>query len=335
MYAVAILDENALAAFRREHPWLDLAEDVQEISIYFDDNGGPTRLTAHAGGQDGTPTPVDAGRFGLEAILALIRFAPQGRPAVEDCPEEAEVRTILETLPILRGGAGTDELERERAARLEDAYQIVRQIAAAKFTDLLKSATDMRERERLQDAASRIPETLVSVDDRHKPMFLEVDLWRLVAVIRDEFSLPADYEMTPSIDDDLLGFPDKGPAAAPVMSDPVIQALFDLSPVAFSISSTGEKNSRYVRVNQAYLDLVGKTWDEIQNSEMVSSGVVVGSDARTRRLMLLDRHGGYTDEIAEIRGASGEMIPVQISARRLSLGGQLYDFEVLTRLSDS
>lgn len=335
MYAVAILDQAALAAFRREQPWLKLPEEVSEVSIYFDDNGGPTRLTACSHDAGGTSHAVDAGTFGLETILALIRYAPQGRPEMEDCPEEAEVRTILETLPVARAVAGMDEIGRQRAARLEDAYAIVRQIAAAKFAALVRSSATPQDRERLQAVASAIPDTLSAIDERHKPAFLQIDLWRLVAILRDELSLPADYEMTTPWDGGAIDLPDKAAPHSPVMSDPVIQALFDLSPVAFSISSTGERNSRYVRVNKAYLDLVGKTWDEIRNNEMISSGVVIDSEARTRRLMLLDRHGGYTDEIAEIRGADGKMIAVQISARRLSLGGQLYDFEVLTRLSDA
>jgi len=88
-------------------------------------------------------------------------------------------------------------------------------------------------------------------------------------------------------------------------------------------------------VNQAYLDLVGKNWDEIRGSEMVASGVVSGSEARTERLMLLDRDGGYTGMHGEVRDASGTVVSVVISARRISVAGQLYDFEVLQRAAQS
>ncbi|MCL6706325.1 hypothetical protein M8R20_04880 [Pseudomonas sp. R2.Fl] len=334
MYAVAVLDSDALESFRREHPWLGLPPEVCEVSVYFDDNGGPTRLTAMAQSEDGTAWSVDVEDFGIETVLALIRYAPQGRPTIDDCPEEARVRDILETLPMSDRSTDSAEIERQRTVKLEQAYEMVRQIAIHRFKARLQARGIAGGGERIEACLASIPSTLDAVEERHKPLFLEVELWRLVAVLRDEFSLPADSQIPPQGETAGAAGGSGEQSATSAMADPVIQALFDFSPVAFSISSTGEKHSRYVRVNQAYLDLVGKTWDEIRGSEMISSGVVVGSEARNHRLALLDRDGGYDDQIVEIRIATGEIIPVQISARRLSLGGQLYDFEILTRLNE-
>lgn len=332
MYAVAVLDSDALGNFRHEHPWLDLPPEVCEVCVYFDDNGGPTRLTAMAQSEDGDAWAVDVEDFGLETVLALIRYAPQGKPSFDECPEEAHVRGILETLPMSDGTSDYEEIERQRTIKLERAYELVRKIAINRFNARRQVRKDGKGVERIDACLAAIPETLAAVEELHKPLFLEIELWQLVAVLRDEFSLPADCRL-PHDDTPAANLMDD-PSTTPAMADPVIQALFDLSPVAFSISSTGEKYSRYVRVNQAYLDLVGKTWDQIRGHEMISSGVVVSSEARNHRLMLLNRDGGYDNQIVEIRGASGEIIPVQISARRLSLGGQFFDFEVITRINE-
>lgn len=333
MYALTVLDAAALTAFRSEHPWLDFPESVTEVSVYFDDNGGPTRLTAFAAGDDGKAVSVDVSAFGVDAILSLIRYAPQGRARSEECPQERNIWDLLEALPVADGSRALEEVEAERSEKLQQAYAILRGIALGKLQTLLGEARTNRESQRLSDAIAALPPLLEGVDDTHKPSFLEVDLWRFVAVLRDELAMPADYELSPSSEDKLISREIIEQAETTALSGPVIQALFELSPVAFSISSIGQKSSRYVRVNQAYLDLVGKSWDEIRGSEMVSSGVVSGSEARTERLMLLDRDGGYTGMRGEIRDASGAIVPVFISARRISVAGQLYDFEVLQRAS--
>jgi PAS domain-containing protein len=332
MYAVTVLDKAALLAFRTEHPWLNFPDSVAEVSVYFDDNGGPTRLTAVKADAQGKSAPADVNAFGVDTILALVRFAPQGTPGYEDCPEEESVWAVLENLPVSDGSVPMEEVEAARSSQLQQAYEILRDVAVGKLGTLLSSTEDSRERSRLQASIESIPRSLEQVDDAHKAHFLEVDLWRLVAVLRDELALPADYEISDDIEEpgftrDLIE-----QAEATALSGPVIQTLFELSPVAFSISSIGQRNSRYVRVNQAYLDLIGKSWDEIRGSEMVASGVVSGNKAREERLRLLDRDGGYSGQRGEIHGADGQVIEVTISARRISVAGQLYDFEVLTRV---
>lgn len=332
MYALTVLDRTALEAFRSEHPWLDFPENVVEVCVYFDDNGGATRLTALEEGEDGGSSSADVNRFGVDTILSLIRYAPLGVAKHEECPEERNIWALLEELPVADGSRPLDEVEAERADKLQAAYTLLYEIALGKLRDLLSVARSPRETQRLSDAIARLPERLEHVDDTHKPQFLEIDLWRFVAVLRDELAMPADYEMGQSDEaEGLLSREVIEQAETNALSGPVIQALFDLSPVAFSISSIGLKSSRYVRVNQAYLDLIGKSWDEIRGSEMVASGVVSGSEARAERLMLLDRDGGYAGMRGEIRDAAGQVVPVVISARRISVAGQLYDFEVLQR----
>jgi PAS domain-containing protein len=334
MYALTVLDHSALAAFRSEHPWLDFPDAISEVCIYFDDNGGPTRLTALEEGSDGKVMPADVNRFGIDTVLSLIRYAPQGTAEVEECPEERTVWALLESLPVADGTRPLDDVEAERATALQGAYETLHGIALDKLRALRDAARNPREMQRLSDAVASLPARLEQVDEAHKSFFMEVDLWRLVAVLRDELAMPADYEMMATGEDRLPSRETIEMAETNALSGPVIQALFELSPVAFSISSIGQKSSRYVRVNQAYLDLVGKTWDEIRGSEMVASGVVSGSEARAERLMLLDRDGGYAGMRGEIRHSSGEVVPVMISARRISVAGQLYDFEVLQRASD-
>ncbi|MDH4412567.1 MAG: diguanylate cyclase [Rhizobium sp.] len=333
MYALTVLDHSALTAFRGEHPWLEFSERVSEVCIYFDENGGPTRLTALEVPGDGTAIPADVNTFGIDTVLSLIRYAPQGTVKVEECPEERAVWTLLETLPVADGLRPLEEVEAERSLKLQGAYETIHGIALDKLRALLNTARSPREAQRLTDAIASLPALLEQVGDAHKSSFMEVDLWRMVAILRDELAMPADYEISSNGDERLLSREIIEQAEANALSGPVIQTLFELSPVAFSISSIGQKSSRYVTVNQAYLDLVGKNWDEIRGSEMVASGVVSGSEARAERLMLLDRDGGYAGMHGEIRDASGSVVPVLISARRISVAGQLYDFEVLQRAS--
>lgn len=336
MYAVAVLDKQALAGFRREHPWLGFPEKVREVSLFFDDNGSPARLTAIEVGADGVDRPADPSAFSTDTVLALIRFAPHGTPMTWESPDEARVWRILERLPTSDEMVLVDEtLDASRRALLGEAYELLRQMAVKAYQGLAAAARSPVEVERLGQAARALPASLDAVTEATKPLFLEVDLWRLVAVVRDEASMPVDNEvpMARGLEDldRLIGDPGKTEGA----SDALIQTLFDLSPVAFSISTIGKNSSRYVRVNNAYLELVGKTWEEIRGHEMVSAGLVIGNDARERRLAMLDQQGGYSGERAEIRNASGEIVPILISARRLKLAGALYDFEVITDASQN
>ena len=334
MYAVAVLDADALATFRREHPWLSFPDNVREVSLFLDDNGSPVRLTATALGADGADCPADADAFGTETVLALIRFAPRGKPTTWESPDEARVWRILERLPTSDEMVLVDDtLEASRRVLLDQAYEIVRKMTVDALRDLAVSARCGGEKDRLEAAALNVPASLDGVAEAHRILFHEVDLWRLVAILRDEASLPIDHDLVGSDDLSVIERLAADPGVAEGTADSLIQTMFDLSPVAFSISTIGENSSRYVRVNKAYLDLVGKTWDSIRGQEMVSSGLVIDNAAREARLALLDCEGGYSAERADIRNAAGEPVPVLISARRMKLGGKLYDFEVIAEVS--
>ncbi|GEO86925.1 MULTISPECIES: diguanylate cyclase [Alphaproteobacteria] len=334
MYAVAVLDRQALATFTREHPWLEFPDDIREVSLFFDDNGCPARLSAVSVGADGADYPADTNVFSTDTILALIRFAPHGTPRSWESPEEARVWRILERLPTCDEMVLVDEtLEASRRSVLDEAYEIVRKMTVDAYQGLAGSAGSPQEADRLSKAALLVPARLDDVTEETKPLFLEVDLWRLVAVVRDEASMSVDYEVPSALELDELDRLIGDPRESEGVSDSLIQTLFDLSPAAFSISTIGKNSSRYVRVNKAYLDLVGKRWEEIRGHEMVSSGLAIGNEARERRLAMLDRDGAYSGERAEIRNAKGEIIPILISARRLNLAGELYDFEVITDVS--
>ena len=331
MYAVASLEGESLDLFRREHPWLEFPVEICEVGIYLDDNGGPTRLTAVAIDGAGQTRPFDTRTLSLDAVLALIRSAPHGKTRIEDCPEEDVVRALLERLPIADGTRPLEDVERERRSLLEQAYDLLRIIAVNKFSQALEQTESDSQRQRIIRTIAAIPTDLSSVTEATKGLFLEVDLWRLVAVVRDEFKLPIDYDLSIGPGADAQVERTLTAIELATLTDPLIQALFDLTPTALSISTTGQQNSRYIRVNQAYLDLVGKTWDEIRGHEMVSSGIVIDDNGgRAARLALLDSRGGYSGQIAHIHNGAGDLITVSISARRLFLQGQYYDFEVLT-----
>ena len=334
MYAVAVLDTDALATFRREHPWLSFPDNVQEVSLFLDDNGSPVRLTAMVRGAGGVECPADPDVFGTETVLALIRFAPRGKPTTWESPDEARVWRILERLPTSDEMVPADDaLETRRRALLDEAYEIVRKMTVEALLGLAASARSGDEADRLRAAALNVPASLNEVGETDRAPFHEVDLWRLVAILRDEASLPIDHDLVGSDDLSMIGSLAADPGVAEGTADSLIQTMFDLSPVAFSISTIGENSSRYVRVNKAYLDLVGKSWDSIRGQEMVSSGLVIDDAAREARLALLDREGGYSGERADIRNAAGETVGVLISARRMKLAGKLYDFEVIAEAS--
>lgn len=334
MYAVAVLDTDALATFRREHPWLSFPDNVQEVSLFLDDNGSPVRLTAMVRGAGGVECPADPDVFGTETVLALIRFAPRGKPTTWESPDEARVWRILERLPTSDEMVPADDaLETRRRALLDEAYEIVRKMTAEALRALATSARSGEEADRLEAAALNVPPSLNEVGEADRVLFHEVDLWRLVAILRDEASLPIDHDLVGSDDLSMIGSLAADPGVAEGTADSLIQTMFDLSPVAFSISTIGENSSRYVRVNKAYLDLVGKSWGSIRGQEMVSSGLVIDDAAREARLALLDREGGYSGERADIRNAAGEAVAVLISARRMKLAGKLYDFEVIAEAS--
>ncbi|MFM2281142.1 MAG: hypothetical protein RLZZ444_3373 [Pseudomonadota bacterium] len=125
--------------------------------------------------------------------------------------------------------------------------------------------------------------------------------------------------------------PDQGPEH---LVKEILFAYFKANPSAFSISTSGFNTSRYIAVNQAYLDLVGDDWDNIEHREMVSSEHVIDDEGRLRRLERLIQAGSYVGETASVRHLSGEIVPVRLSACRVFAIDQLYDVELLDALAD-
>jgi diguanylate cyclase (GGDEF)-like protein/PAS domain S-box-containing protein len=114
----------------------------------------------------------------------------------------------------------------------------------------------------------------------------------------------------------------------------ILLDMFEFAPVAISISTTGADSSRYVKVNPAYLRLVGKTWAELRNQEMVQAGAAIPNPERDRRLAKLDDIGFYELEEVSIRHADGTIIPTLISAWRSVYEGQKLDVEIILDVSD-
>lgn len=114
----------------------------------------------------------------------------------------------------------------------------------------------------------------------------------------------------------------------------VLLDMFAFSPVAISISTVGLEASRYIKVNDAYLQLVGCTWEDLRGRNMVEAGTVVSNPARARRLQLLDEQGGYQLEEATIRRSDGQLVPTLISARRTEHDGNLYDVEIIIDMTE-
>ncbi|HSI41851.1 MAG TPA: sensor domain-containing diguanylate cyclase [Xanthobacteraceae bacterium] len=110
--------------------------------------------------------------------------------------------------------------------------------------------------------------------------------------------------------------------------------MFEFSPVAMLISTTGPDTHRYVKANKAFLDLTGFSWDELAGQDMLERGPAVDSPARKRRLRLLQEHGGYRLEEVEIRHAGGALIPTLVSSQRSTIAGVSYDVDMLMDVSD-
>ncbi|GAB0116167.1 PAS domain S-box protein [Acidisoma sp. 7E03] len=109
--------------------------------------------------------------------------------------------------------------------------------------------------------------------------------------------------------------------------------MFTSAPVPICISLAGP-NSRYLQVNDAYLALVGRTWEELREQDLVASGAAVPSPERERRMRLLEEHGSYSQEEATIRHADGRLFYCLISARRATVDGESYDVEIFLDITE-
>jgi diguanylate cyclase (GGDEF)-like protein/PAS domain S-box-containing protein len=115
--------------------------------------------------------------------------------------------------------------------------------------------------------------------------------------------------------------------------DGMLQTLFHISPLAYAISTAGP-HSVYVRVNQAYMDLVGMNETALVGRKLSDVGMIVDGSDRASRLELLNEVGYYSAQSGKIRHRDGREITVMISARRITIGNDLYDLEALTDVTE-
>ena len=112
-----------------------------------------------------------------------------------------------------------------------------------------------------------------------------------------------------------------------------LQGMFDLSPTALCITTADGLYGGYVKVNAAYLALVGKSWDELQTEP---TAVVAGTDAddRQRRLHLLETTGSFKLEEVWFRHSSGRLIPTLVSCHRRVIDGLVADVSIIVDISE-
>lgn len=126
--------------------------------------------------------------------------------------------------------------------------------------------------------------------------------------------------------------PDDDPISPQVLSG-LLMRMFEFAPMAMAITTSDVNNSRYVRVNDAYLKLTGLKWADIRDRELTTSGAAINSPARDERRRLLDVEGAYQSQEVDIKRADGTVIPTLISAQRTEVGERSYDIEILIDIS--
>ncbi len=111
--------------------------------------------------------------------------------------------------------------------------------------------------------------------------------------------------------------------------DAALRDLFERSPVPVSISTT-EHHSRYIKVNKAYLRLVGRSWEELAGRALTIDLPYEADDpARLYRMHLLETRGYYDLEEVDMLHSSGRIIPTLISAQRRNIAGESFDIEII------
>ena len=109
---------------------------------------------------------------------------------------------------------------------------------------------------------------------------------------------------------------------------PEFDGAGELIPSAFCVSTSDASDCRYLKVNQAYLDLVGREWSEIAQGAL-SDHAAVESEARRRRFHILETVGSFHLEDVDLRHASGQLVPTLISAHRRVVAGRSVDIEII------
>ena len=113
-----------------------------------------------------------------------------------------------------------------------------------------------------------------------------------------------------------------------------LHGMFEMAPSGFCITTVGIEDARYLKVNPAYLAIVGRTWDDLKNQNLVVKGAAILGEARRRRLHRLETVGSYELEEVDIRHASGRVVPTLISAQRRIVAGEAVDIEIIIDVSE-
>ncbi len=112
----------------------------------------------------------------------------------------------------------------------------------------------------------------------------------------------------------------------------ILHRLFEFAPIAMSITTSDTRTSSYAKVNDAYLRLIGRSWEEISGKRLIDSAAI-DNPARDRRHRLLTEQGCYELEEVDITHADGTIIPTLISAQRTVIDGVSFDVEVIMDVS--
>jgi len=119
----------------------------------------------------------------------------------------------------------------------------------------------------------------------------------------------------------------------PAVLASMLMRMFELAPIAMTITTSDAKTSSYAKVNDAYLRLTGLTWDKIKGRILTSEGSAIDSPARDRRHRLLSEEGSFELEEVDICHVDGTVIPTLISAQRTVVDGVSFDVEVIVDVS--
>lgn len=103
--------------------------------------------------------------------------------------------------------------------------------------------------------------------------------------------------------------------------------LVQLADVPACLSTAGLDGSQYLAANDGYLRLIERVWPEIQHKDLLAAGSALSSAQRVRRQWMLETNGYYDAEPAEVRSATGRIIPVAISSQRVWCSGVACDLE--------
>ncbi len=108
-----------------------------------------------------------------------------------------------------------------------------------------------------------------------------------------------------------------------------LRELFEVSPVPFSISTT-DYNSRYIKVNPAYLRLVGRSWEELAEKPLsIDLPYSIDHPDRMKRMHLLETQGFYDLTEVDMRRSDGQVFPTLITAQRRRIAGESLDIEIV------